>query len=299
MPPKKSDLIFSKVTEEQFQQHSTRANLYTRIEKHIGLPIISFYTSFIYPVMIEDHDVDLLEGLLQKCNLEKGFVLMISSPGGSGLAAERIINICRSYSGTGEYIALVPGKAKSAATMLCLGASKLLMAKTAELGAIDPQLTVAEGNRTKRFSIFNIVKSYEHLFNKAVTTSGNLQPFLQQLSNYDEREIEEYRMLLSLSEDIALKALKTGMLSRFKKTDIKQKLKIFLTPETVKTHGRAIHPKEALNCLKKVDILDLKDKLWASIYELHFRLTNYVSTNKVAKCIECHDHSFVATVNQK
>ena len=59
---------------------------------------------------------------------------MINSPGGSGLAAERMINVLRSYSGIGEYWAIVPAKAKSAATMVCLGASKILMGPASELG---------------------------------------------------------------------------------------------------------------------------------------------------------------------
>ena len=45
-------------------------------------------------------------------DLEKGLILLISSPGGNGLAAERIINICRTYSKTGEYTVIVPGKSE-------------------------------------------------------------------------------------------------------------------------------------------------------------------------------------------
>ncbi|GAH14065.1 unnamed protein product, partial [marine sediment metagenome] len=43
-------------------------------------------------------------------DLSKGLALIINSPGGSGLAAERIINVCRSYSGTEEFWAIVPNK---------------------------------------------------------------------------------------------------------------------------------------------------------------------------------------------
>jgi len=48
--------------------------------------------------------------------------------GGDTLAGERVVNICRAYSGTGDYWALVPGRAKSAATIICMGASKIIMA---------------------------------------------------------------------------------------------------------------------------------------------------------------------------
>ncbi|MCD6542145.1 MAG: hypothetical protein J7K38_02345, partial [Thermoplasmata archaeon] len=248
--------------------------------------------------MIEDSDADMLEGIFQKTDLSRGFALLLSSPGGDGLAAERIINLCRSYSGTGRYEVIVPGKAKSAATMICLGASKIIMSKTSELGSIDPQVTYVEDDRIKRFSVYNIVKSYEDLFLKAVKEKGNLQPYLQQLANYDAREIAEFRTALSLSEDIAIKALKTGMLSNFSEKEIKRKIKIFLTPEKVKTHGRPIYAQDALKCGLNIEIRDLKEKFWSTVYELYVRLNNFVSTNNIAKCIESKDYSFRAKVEE-
>jgi len=292
----RENMVFKQVQEERHQGHNTRKKLYIKLEKQLKLPIISFYTSFIYPVMIEDSDADMLEHVLQHCELKNGFILMISSLGGSALAAERIINICRNYSGTGKFQVLIPGKAKSAATMICLGASKLIMGKTSELGAIDPQLTIAEDKTTKRYSLYNIVKSYEELFKKAVKTTGNLHPFLQQLENYDERDIEEYRRILALSEDIAITALKDGMLSSYSKKEIKKNIKIFLTPERVKIHGRAIYFRDVQKSLgeNNVVIIDTKDPLWYEIYTLHYRLFNYVSNDNISKCIECKDFSFQA-----
>jgi len=291
-------LVFEQVLEEQYQGHSTRRSLYRKLEEELGIPVISFFTSFRYPVMIEDSDADMIEGVLQKCDLSKGFALLLSSPGGSGLAAERIINICRSYSETSDYEVIIPGKAKSAATMICLGARKLIMGKTSEIGTIDPQITYLEEERLKRFSMYNIVKSYEDLFSKAVKEDGNLEPYLQQLANYDAREIQEFKLAMSLSEDIAVKALKTGMLSEFSEEDIKDKIKIFLTPEEVKTHGRPIYAQDALDCGLNVEIKNLKGKFWSTIYELYMRLDNFVSNNKVAKCVECEKFSFKANVGE-
>ena len=65
--------------------------------------------------------------------------------------------------------------------MICLGASKIIMGKTSELGTVDPQVTITEDKNVKRFSVYNLVKSYENLFDRAVKEKGNLQPYLQQL----------------------------------------------------------------------------------------------------------------------
>lgn len=292
-------LIIQRVLEEQYQGHSTRRHLYTKLQAFVKVPVISFFTSFTYAVMLEDSDADMLEGVLQKCDLSKGFALLLSSPGGSALAAERLINICRSYSGTGRYLVIVPAKAKSAATMVCLGASKIIMGKTSELSTVDPQIVLQEDGKVQWFSVYTLVKSYETLFAKAVKEKGNLQPYLQQLANYDARQIAEFRSALSLSEDITIKSLKSGMLPGISENDIKRKVRILLTPERAKVHGRPIYAAEARKCGLNVEIRDVKEKIWSLVYELYVRLNNCVSTNDVAKCIESADYSFRAKVGRK
>ncbi len=289
------ELIIQQVAEEQYQGQTTRRALYEALEKEVQLPVVSLFTSFVYPVTLEDSDADMLEGVLQKSDLSQGFALFLSSPGGRGLAAERIINICRSYSGTGEYLVIVPGKAKSAATMICLGASIIIMVSTSELGSVDPQIVITEEGQVKWFSAYHMVKSYEELFSQAVEEEGNLQPYLQQLANYDAREIAELRAALSLSEDIAVKALKAGMLSKLPEESIKQKVEKFLSPEEVKTHGRPIYAQEASECGLRVEVRNLDSTFWETAYELYYRLNNYVSSNKVSKCIETKNHSFHAS----
>lgn len=287
-------IIFNEVMIEQNQGHPTRKPLFVELEKILGRPVLSFFTSFRYPVMIDDGDTDVLEAVLQKMDLAKGLAVLISSPGGNGLAAERIINMCRSYSGTGDYWAIVPNKAKSAATMICFGASKIIMGTTSELGPIDPQITITESEEIKRFSVFNIVKSYDALFEKAVKEKeGNLQPYLQQLSNYDAREIEEFKAALALSEDIAIRTLESGMMSGVPPKKIKEQIKIFLTPERTKIHGRPIYRDEASKCCLKIEGVDNKEKFWQLVYELYVRTDNYVST-QVAKSIESKDYAFGA-----
>jgi len=288
--------VYQHVMTEQNQGHETRRKLYIDLEKEIGLPVISFLTSFNFPVMIEDADADMIEGLLQKIDLSKGLALLINSPGGIGLSAERILNICKSYSGTGDFVAIVPGKAKSAATMICMGASKVYMSKTSELGPIDPQFPIQKDNKRMNVALCNLVQSYKELFEKAENTKGNLQPFLQQLANYDAREIKEFEAAIELAEDVAIRALQSGMMKGTTRDDIRKKIKIFLTPEETKSHGRSIFIDEAKKCGLKVELMDLKSDLWKLSYELFIRAYNYTNT-RVAKCIESKEFSFAANIN--
>lgn len=293
--------VIGQVLNERNQSHETRKRVVSKLEKEIGRAVISLFTSFNFlDVVLDDEDANMLEALLQKTDLSKGIALLLSSPGGSGLAAERIINILRRYSGTKDYWVIIPGKAKSAATMVSFGASKIFMGPASELGPIDPQFSVIEDGRKKRFSVFNIVSSYRALFDSATKEKGNLQPYLQQLSRYDAREIKEFEDAISLSEDIAIKALKTGMMSSVEAIEIKKKIKKFLTPEETKAHGRLIDRDEAEACgltIEKVNI-DKDKKMWDPAYELYIRLNTFVSS-QVAKCIESKQHSYVANLTRK
>lgn len=286
------DPIFGQVMAEQNQIPATRTRVIKNLERILGRPVIVYFTSFNHPVMITDEDADMLEGLLQKMDLSNGLALVINSPGGSGLTAERIIRACRSYSGTDEYWAIVPNKAKSAATMVCFGASKILMGPTSELGPIDPQIKI---NTNTLGSAYNVIKSYEDLFDRATKSKGRLEPYLQQLSNYNEKEIDHLRMIQSLSEDIAVKTLANGMMKGISEDDIRSKIQIFLTPEETKTHGRPIYRSDALKCGLKVEKLDAKDDLWKVIYELYIRMNNYVS-GRVSKSIETKTYAYAMPI---
>jgi ClpP class serine protease len=296
MTEKGNDPVVSRVISERNQDHVTRKHLFHKIEKIVKKPVVTFFTSFTYPVSLSDKDVDMLAGILQMMDLSNGLILVISSPGGDGLAAERMIKVCRSYSGTGEYCAIVPGKAKSAATMVCFGASKIYMGTTSELGPVDPQVTLREGDAYKRFSVFNIVESYKELFEQAAQAQGNLEPYLQQLSLYDAREIKEFESALSLSEDISVNALSSGMMNGKSDEEIRDKIKVFLTPESKKTHGRPIYREEALDCDLHVEMINEQDELWDLIYELYLRTSEFVSS-QVSKCIESSENSFVVSAH--
>jgi hypothetical protein len=297
MPDEPVPPVIGNVLSERNQDHRTRKAIFGELEAELGRPIVALFTSFSFPVILEDGDVDIIAGVLQSLDLRNGLALMISSPGGDGLAAERMINVCRSFSGTGEYWVLVPGKAKSAATMVCFGASKILMGPTSELGPVDPQMAVTQEGNTRWFSAYNAIQAYNELFQQAVQTKGNLEPYLQQLSRFDATEIKELQASLDLSEDISISALASGTMKGQSQVDIKKRIKAFLTPETKKTHGRPIYGTEAQECGLPIDILDPGGRLWSLVYELYIRTNDYVST-QTSKCIESKHHSFAVPARQ-
>lgn len=286
--------IYQRVMDERFQTPASRRALFKKISAAMGgRTIVTFFTSFYYPVQIDDNDCDMLQSVLQQTpNLASGLVLMISSPGGDTLAAERFVNICRAYSGTGEYWALVPGRAKSAATIICMGASKIIMAPPSELGPVDPQIIREEDKETKWYSAFSLVNGYKTLFSEAVKATGNVEPYIQQLARYDVRDINTWQGFIDVSKDIAIKILASGMMAGTTPADIEQKIKMFLDPSAgTQHHGRAIYAAEAKHCGLAVDELKVNSPEWDPIYELYYRTDQHVST-RVGKVVESQYEAF-------
>jgi hypothetical protein len=274
------DPVVVRVMAEVEQGPSVRRPLIAALEERFGgRCVLLYFTSFVQPVIIEDADADLIESVLQKSGLKGGLTMVINSPGGDGLAAERIINVCRSYA-WGDFEVVVPKMAKSAATMICFGARKVWMSRTSELGSIDPQ--VLRGNRL--LSASTIVKSYDELLEAAAHTKGHLEPYLQQLSHYDASEIDDLRTAQRLSESIAVTALQTGMMKGISPDEIRRKIRPFLDPQLTLAHGRRIGLDVAQQCGLSVAEVPLGSEAWSLVWELYIR-TDWCVTNQCSKLV--------------
>src|SRR5262249_57277031 len=78
-------------------------------------------------------------GILRSIGKVESLSFFIKSDGGSGEASLRMVNLLRQF--VGRLTVLVPLECASAATMLALGADKILMGPLAHLSAVDTSLT--------------------------------------------------------------------------------------------------------------------------------------------------------------
>jgi len=287
---------FRTLSDEVQQGHSIRIPIYERLSKHLGgRVVISYFTSFMWEGTIADSDADMIEEVLQNTPINgKELILVINSPGGDGLAAERIINIFRSYSPNG-FSVIVPKMAKSAATMICFGAKKILMSKTSELGPIDPQIAIFDDNG--KFSGYQaaheIINSYEGLMARASKTKGRIEPYLQQLARFDDRSIQRIKSAQALSESIAVKCLKTGCMSNLEERQIRVKIKPFLDPKFTKDHGRPIYYDVARSSGLATELADHNSELWKDVWCLYVRL-NFLVSSSASKVIESSTEAYTA-----
>ena len=84
---------------------------------------------------------------------------LVDSPGGDAKAAYQLAMLLKRR--CGQFVAIVPRYAKSAATLLCLGAKEILMSGDAELGPLDIQ--IMEIDREERVSALDEVQSLDRL----------------------------------------------------------------------------------------------------------------------------------------
>ena len=94
---------------------------------------------------IERDDVIAMVDLLHNTVPGAPVDLMLHSQGGDIDAAEKLITLIRKRAGTAPVRVIVPDYAKSAATLVALGADAILMSDSSELGAIDPQVALPNG----------------------------------------------------------------------------------------------------------------------------------------------------------
>jgi len=122
--------------------YDDRIELYKRIEDKRGCPLIVYVTSSrqrANGVMAPDVIPEFAKQIKQISDDSRQVDILIVSSGGDPTVSWRIVSMLRERF---QHInALLPFAAYSAATLLALGANKIVMHPFANLGPVDPQLT--------------------------------------------------------------------------------------------------------------------------------------------------------------
>lgn len=154
--------------------------------------------------------VDSIEMVLPEARKFDRLDLFLHSPGGFLDSAYKIIRICKEYAK--EFNVIVPLAAKSAATVICLGANEIVMTVFAELGPIDPiiQHPYKPNVRVPARSI----KDFFDFLNSTETEKIPVDSqFRTQMSSLlDPYLIGSYQTALNSSKQIAEKLLKENAL---------------------------------------------------------------------------------------
>jgi hypothetical protein len=106
--------------------------------------------------------------ILSKNSGEK-LLLVLSTVGGDPNAGYRIARAAIHHYGAENFSIVIPRYCKSAGTLICIGATRLVMANQAELGPLDIQLR-KEGELFQQSSGLDILRGMTHLQQQALST---------------------------------------------------------------------------------------------------------------------------------
>jgi len=106
-------------------------------EEEFGCRLIVMRDAIFYP------SVTYLEELIWDADAAHDLHLLLDTPGGDGETAVRLVRSAQSR--CKELTVIVPNQAKSAGTILLIGAHHVLMGPTSDLGPVDPQFPDPSG----------------------------------------------------------------------------------------------------------------------------------------------------------
>jgi hypothetical protein len=232
----------------------------------------------------------------------KNLDLMIHTFGGSGETAEKIVEMCRNHCQE-EFRVIVPNMAKSAGTLIALGADQIVMGYCSELGPIDPQVRIVVGNSPQFVSAWTFIHARDNLIaqaNQAIAKKESPSPFLQQLAAIDPVFVTHCEQLMTFAKQLGRKWIASRLAAKgFSKDDAEQQadkvIKFLSNVEEHITHGRLILARELKsNCEPPLGIaeLDEEDESWQLLWELYVRCEVFLASNPPkAKLFETADVS--------
>lgn len=129
-------------------------------------------TACKFVAAIDIIDIDFVQNIEEHIYQEDGsreLHVLLRSPGGDGEIALRAVRSMQARSS--KLVLLVPDIAKSAATLLALGADEIRLGPTSDLGPIDPQMQIGD-----RWYSAKAITSAVHQAEKAVADDRVLTP---------------------------------------------------------------------------------------------------------------------------
>ncbi len=233
--------------------YKDRIHLYKQIEEIRHSKLLVYVTGDRRGLETQIHEevLDLFVDHLDAIGRVPKISLYLYTRGGKTLAAWSIANLIRQF--CDEFEVLIPSKAHSGGTLICLGASSLVMTKQATLGPIDPSVNtplnpaVPGGPPDARMSVsVEAINGFIELAKEiGIETSSDLTTILSTLASHVHPLVlgQVYRTRGQI------KMLGRNLLSMHMEEDEKiEKIVSFLCSESG-SHDYTIYRKEARNGL--------------------------------------------------
>lgn len=150
--------------------------------------------------------ITLFEEVIADADPDQNLHLLLDTPGGDGESAIRLVRSAQAR--CREFTVIVPNQAKSAGTLLAMGAHCILMGPTSDLGPVDPQFESPAGSGL--YSAKDLIAAVDHA-EKSIAENPDSYPLhVSLLADVNAVMVQQARSALDRSGDLVKEALRSN-----------------------------------------------------------------------------------------
>jgi hypothetical protein len=211
-------------------------------------------------------DRDDIAGFMEMLhNIQPGenIDLLLHTRGGDVDAAEKLMALVQATVGGGQFRVIIPDFAKSAGTLMALGADTLIMSDSSELGTIDPQIWSDDGRGNP---ICHSVLCYLDAFkdhSEALRKNPEDPVASLMLSKLDPTTLRNFEAIRDRARNFAEDQLKR------KGRNFSEIASALLDTTRWPSHGQMIKWQDARELGLGVDYLPPRSKQWQAYWQLY------------------------------
>lgn len=211
-------------------------------------------------------NLTFLEDLLFDCDASAPLHVVLASPGGDGETAIRMVRSMQAR--CSQLTVILPDMAKSAATLICLGADRIIMGPGGDLGPVDPQFQL--GGRSLA-SAKEIVAAVDEAEERIKTAPETYPLFAGLLADVNMLMVEQARNALDRTGAMVREAL--GCLPSRTPEDVETLATTLQAPliDDPTSHSAVIPAQQARKWGLPVEAADPASNEWALIWALWTR----------------------------
>jgi serine dehydrogenase proteinase len=193
--PKQSPLFHA-----QHAERYDRQRLIGEYEERFNCRLVVVVDA-IFPAIIT-----LFEEVICDADPARDLHLLLDTPGGHGESAIRLVR--QAQSRCRELTLIVPNQAKSAGTLLAMGAHHILMGPTSDLGPVDPQFESPEG--TGLYSAKDLIAAVDNAEAALAENPDSYPVHVSLLADVNAVMVQQARSALERSGDLVKEALRSN-----------------------------------------------------------------------------------------
>lgn len=210
--------------------------------------------------------ITFLEELISSADKAQPLHMILSTPGGDGEVAVRMVRALKSR--CSELTIIVPDMAKSAGTIMCLGADKIMMSPSSDLGPVDPQFRIGDRDLVGAKEIQAAVATAEE---RVSQNPDSFPLYAGLLADVNMLMVQQAQSAMDRSYSLMDEALQCRPnLSPDNRQKLVDALKGPLVDEA-KNHGSTVGPEMATALGLPVEAIDPACGQWKAIWELWTR----------------------------